>query len=351
MDTATIEKLVRTPAGPAVSILCPLDRARPGTASDTLRLERLRGEAVDGLRRGFANGDVDAIIGGIDDAFREIDLAHPPAAVAVFVSAGERLVLELPVAVPERVAVGEQFAVRDLLAAVQRVERARVVVLSQHRVRYLDAAGGSLTEVSGGGFPMSFERLEWTATPHRDLPIGERARAETVRNEFREVDRALQQLQADERLPVVVVGTERDIAFFREITAAAGDIVGMVTGNHLHEDAPALAAVVAPVLDRHFEAQQAAARSRVGKTAARDAVGIDAVWNAAREGRGHELVVEETFRYPARVVGGRLEPAGDDAPDAVDAIVSEVLRHGGRVVTVAAGALAEYGHIALIPRY
>jgi hypothetical protein len=224
-------------------------------------------------------------------------------------------------------------------------------VLSQRRTRYLDAVGGSLTEVSGGGFPMSFDRLEWTATPHRDLPIGERARAETVRNAFREVDRALQQLQADERLPVVLVGTERDIAFFREVTSRPDDIDGTVTGNHDYESPPALEALVAPALDRHFEAQREAARSRVEQSAARDAIGIDAVWNAAREGRGHELVVEETFRYPARVVSGRLEPAGDEAPDAVDAVVAEVLRHGGRVVAVAAGALAEYGHIALIPRY
>ena len=70
------------------------------------------------------------------------------------------------------------------------------------------------------------------------------------------------------------------------------------------------------------------------------------------------LLVEDDFRYPARLnaSGLHLRPADDaTAPDVIDDAVDEliefVLAQGGRVTFVDNGTLATHQSIALILRY
>jgi hypothetical protein len=79
-----------------------------------------------------------------------------------------------------------------------------------------------------------------------------------------------------------------------------------------------------------------------------------AVWQVARDGRGHRLVVEDGFRFNARVVEGALEAAPEGeagAFDAVDDVVDAVIRQGGEVVPMRAGSLSDLGQVALLVRY
>ena len=81
--------------------------------------------------------------------------------------------------------------------------------------------------------------------------------------------------------------------------------------------------------------------------------GIVDVWRLACGGRGHRLVVEDGYRFHARVVDGKLEPAStteSGAFDAVDDAVDAVIRQGGEVVPVSAGSLSDLGRIALLLR-
>ena len=119
-----------------------------------------------------------------------------------------------------------------------------------------------------------------------------------------------------ERLPFtlaerVVVGVDRWIAFFSEVTTHSNQILTTLTGNHDQTSA-------------------------------------------------HELgkLVEESYHEATTVdeSGLRLLPAGEDAgpaalDDAVDEVIATVLAMGGRVVFADDGALAIHSKIALILRY
>ena len=354
IDVGLIEKLARSRGAPAVSILFSLDAARPGNAIDATLVEHLRHRAVDRVRADARNRNARALVGRVNDAFAELDLSHPPVGVAIYASAEEHHIIELPVRVAERVSISDAFAIRALIDALEAARPVRVVVLSQRQARCFEASGGALREVRGAGFPVEFERMTWTETAHKDLPPGERVEDETLRNELRAVDAALTAVQARGGLPVVVVGTERDVSFFRKLSSAASDIIGEVHGNYDFADAHGLGRLVAPVIDEHRRAQQRAACERVADASNRVAIGIDAVWAAARAGRGHELVLEAGFRYPAFRSGDLLEPAAPDEAtydDAVEAVVRDVVGSGGTVTVVPDGALADHGHIALLLRY
>jgi hypothetical protein len=153
----------------------------------------------------------------------------------------------------------------------------------------------------------------------------------------------------------VLLGAERDLAYFDEITAPRRHVIGHLHGDYERESADTIAELVQPVLDTHQrdEQQQActSAREAIGSRAV---AGIVDTWSAAREGRGHRLLVEDEFMYPARIVVDALQPAADDDSgtfDAVENTVEEVVRHGGDVLMVPADSLADVGRIALVTRY
>jgi Bacterial archaeo-eukaryotic release factor family 3 len=344
MDISDIKKLAEVHGNPAVSILCRLDRHRPGNLEDPRRLDALRKAAIDAVLKIHDQGEVEPVLTRLDDAVDSVDLAHPSDAVAILVTAEESHVLALPFPVFSRVVVDDTFATRDLVTGAGQALRARVLVLAAERARCFEVTGHALREVHGHGFPLHVSPPVQEDTPHRDLPIGEHEHAEAHRYVLRAVDAALTELQARDHRPIVVVAPVRELAYFDEVTRFAKDIIGRVHGNHVEDSVTGIERVVEPALAaelaRRSEDAVRRANEAVGKGAA---TGFGKVAAAARAGRGHELIVDEDLH---------LEMAANEGPDdPVDEVIEAVLTHDGKVTTVPRGALADHGGIVLILRY
>lgn len=356
LQRAEVERLAAVRTDAAVSVLLPLQRQSPGNAEDRLRLRHLV-EAAERTLREEHPRVAPAAIEQLSSAVAAVDLTHPEDGLAIYATPTEHAVHPLPFTVPERVVVDRSFATRDLLLGMQRTPRWRVVAISLAETRVVDGFGVRATERRDTGFPLRSEARGVADAPHKDLPVHD-DRPEAFRAAFRAVDRALTELQRADPRVLVVAGPERDLAYFDEVTTHGDAIAGRITGSHTATGAAELARLVAPVLAGH----EARVRDRavaslvdaVGRR--RAATGTVEVWNAARAGRGHLLVVEAEHSVPARIDGDDLELLDTDAlprsyDDAVDEIAEVVLRHGGDVVFVEAGRLDDYAGIALVLRY
>jgi hypothetical protein len=344
MEIADIEELAEVHADPAVSILCRLDRRRPGNLEDPRRLDALRREAIAAVLKSHDEARVEPLLRRIDASVDSVDLTHPSESVAILVTADEAHVIPLPFPVFSRVVVDDTYATRDLVDAAQRMLHARVLVLAAEDARCFEVTGSTLREVHGHGFPLHISPPVQEDTPHRDRPIGEHEQAEAHRFVLRAVDAALAELQARDHRPIVVVAPVRELAYFDEVTRFVKDVVGCVRGNHVADSTAAIERVVAPALAAETERRSAETVAR-----AREAVGTGAaarfaaVSAAAHEGRGHELILEEHVRVATAPVEGPHDP--------VDDVIEAVLAHGGTVTMVPDGALADHGGIVLILRY
>lgn len=344
MDITEIEELAEVRGDPAVSILCRLDRRRPGNLEDPLRLEALRKEAIDAVLRFHDEGRVQPLLRRIDAAVDSVDLAHPSEAVAILVTADDSHVLALPFAVPSRVVVDQTFATRDLVNRAAHTFGARVLVLAAEHARCLDVDGADMREVHGHGFPLHLSPPVQEDTPRRDFPIDEHEHAETHRSVLRAVDAALAELQERDRRPIVVVAPVREIAYFDEVTRFASDVIGRVHGNHIGDSVAGIEHAVEDVL-----AAEQARRMDAAVRRANEAVGTGAVTRfakvaaAARDGRGHELIIEEDLQVASAT--------GEGPNDPVDEVIEAVFAHGGQVTTVPNGTLADHGGIVLTLRY
>lgn len=354
MEPQLIERLALQAAAPAITILCPLDLRRPGNAEDRLRFERLRRDAEAAAFR-YGGGATAATLRHLDEAVAMLDLAHPVPAVAVLAAPDTAMVIPLGSSCLPLARVGHQFAIGELLAALQHEVRARGVLLARSGTRCLEVWSGHVVERTDHGFPIRFEPSLEADTPHRDFPRSELEDAEAARETFRTVDRALRSLDRDEPADLVVIGSVRDLAWFDEVTTLRDRTIGRVIGGNDHASPARVAAMVQGVVEDHRDTRaRNAARQARQALGWRAVAGVDEVWSAARIGRGHRLLVEEHFHIDARATNGHLVPINPEDPDRIDVVddaIAEVISHDGEVVFTPADTLADLGRIALVTRY
>jgi hypothetical protein len=300
----------------------------------------------------------------------DINYRHTLDGLAIFANQEMAEKHYLPFPLPERVVLGDTFLTRDLVFAFNRTPRYWVLVLSEQPTRLFEGTRDTLVELQGGGFPLEHEGPGGATA----LPGGFGENLSAIRDErhrqfFRAVDEALTPYLAADPLPLVVVGVDRWLAFFVEVSAHKDAIIGTLNGSHDKTSPSDLAALVWPLVDAGLASRReeylvdlnrAIGEHRVVST-------IGEAWRMAHEGRGRLLLVEEDFHFRGRLdeTGVHLLPAdpagsGDGADgadgagvleDAVDDVIETVLSKGGRVVFMPNGHLEQFQRIALLLRF
>jgi len=237
----------------------------------------------------------------------------------------------------------------DLVRALHRTPRHVVLVFSEHRVALLDGHGGHLTPVAGTRFPMDLPAL--------DSPADQ---GESLQSALAAVDLALGSHLRTCPVPVVLAGPQTLVAAFWSASRHLARLAGTVYGGFDVTPTTELARRTRPVLDRYLDAHQYAALALLQDRISDQHVasGITSVWHAARTQQPEILLVEDGYRYRARLSpdGDAITPAHDNITasevigDLVDELIQTVLTRGGSIVLAHDGALPEHGRIALTLR-
>jgi hypothetical protein len=343
---------------PSVSVLAPTHRTAPRNKQDPIKVKNLVRKAIDRLHKEFKKRDVADVVKNLQNLVKTVTWAHTLDGLALFANKTKSLAVYLPFRVKPRAMVDETFATRDLVYALNRAVPYRVLLLG-HTARLYDAWTTVLEERRDKPFPMEHRGPGGAAK----LPGGEGINRSAVRDDamrqfFKAADDALAAVHKADPRPLVVIGVERNLAFFKEVTAHAANIAGMLAGNHDRTEASALGKLVWPVFDQAatLGRTDALVELDAAVSANRHASGIDQVWRAAAGGKVKTLLVEKDFKYPADVgpEGDRLLPyTGKGAAaidDAVDEVIERVTETGGDVHFYAPGDLDTHQQIAAVLR-
>lgn len=361
MNKHDIDLLQKISGYPALSITLPTHRTSPENRQDPIRVGNLVAEARERLLTEFSKREIEPLLDRLEKLVDTIDYRYALDGLALFVNRDFARAFFLPFSLKERVAVDETFYTRDLIYAMNRTPRYWVLVLSEQPSRLFEGSHETLIEVKEDVFPLTH------TGPGGESPLPggfgikkSQYRDERHRQFFRQVDAALRPFLLDDPLPLIVVGVDRYLAFFKEVSEHKDAISATLEGSHDSTPEHELGELVWPVV------KQALAKERqkyldeldqaIGERKYASAIGE--VWRMAQAGRGRLLLVEEDFHYPARVdeSGLHIEPAEDaEAPDvlddAVDEVITTVLEKGGKVVFLENGQLDAHSRIALILRY
>ncbi len=340
-----------------MSVLAPTHRTAPSNKQDPIKVKNLVRKAVGRLHGEFPKREVAAVVKNLERLVREVDWKHTLDGLALFAGRDWSAAFGLPFRVRPRATVDEGFATRDLVYAFNRAAPYRVLVLG-HATRLYDAWTDVLDEHTAGPFPMTHRGPGLSRRPGAYGINPSAKRDEAYRRFFGRVDAAVAALQKADPLPLVVVGVERNLAFFREVAAQPGAAVGMLAGNHDRTPPDVLGKQVRPVFESGATARRTEALVRLDSAVGvhRHASGVDQVWRAAAGGKCKTLLVEKDFKYPADVSpeGDRLLPytgrGAASLDDAVDEVVARVLDAGGEVFFYAPDDLDVHQRIAAVLR-
>ncbi len=362
MNRQDIRWLAASHGYPCLSITLPTHRTSPDNRQDPIRLKNLTREAAERLAGELGKREVAAVLRALEQLSEQVDHERNLEGLALFVSADLAQAYRVPFILPERVIVGESFFTRDLVYALNRSPRYWVLALSEQPTRIFEAIRDDLEEPTENtpfpifhGGPGGAQGL-----PRRFGVNYSQYRDEHARIFCRQVDRYLGMALAADPLPLALVGVDRWLAFFREVTDHGEHIITTLTGNYDQTSAHDLGKLVWPLVRESLAARRSAifGELEVAVGGQRSASTLGEVWRFAQEGRGATLVVEEGYHEAAAFdERGHLRPPRADEggaavlDDAVDEVIETVLAKGGRVVFVDDGTLEAHGRIALTLRY
>ncbi|HHY57759.1 MAG TPA: hypothetical protein GYA08_20235 [Chloroflexi bacterium] len=361
MNRQDIQAVQAISAYPSLTITLPTHRTAPDNQQDPIRVRNLVAQARDQLRAEFSHREIAALLERLERLTANIDYRHALDGLVIFVNTDFDAKFYLPFTVPERVVVADRFLTRDLVFAMNRTLRYWVLALSEQPTRLFEGTLDTLVEIQSGGFPMTHEGPGGAAPLPGGFGINPSAhRDERHRQFFRSVDAALKPFLAQDPLPLGVVGVDRYLAFWDEVTTHKEFIRAILQGNYDQASPHELAKAIWPLIEkaqtervqRHLnELDGYVSQGRVAAT-------VGEAWRKAHEGRGKLLLVEKDYHEAGRLdeTGLLLLPANDPnapdvIPDAVDEVIETVLSKGGEVVFTENGQLADYQRIALILRY
>jgi hypothetical protein len=361
MNRLDVQLLQTTRGYPAVSILLPTHRTSPDNRQDPIRVRNLVKQTAERLLAEFSKREIEPVLARLERVVGEIDYRYTLDGLALFVNRDFARLFYLPFTLQERVVIDESFATRDLVFALNRTARYWVLSLSEKPTRLYEGVRDTLAEVTEHRFPLTHEGPGGAAP----LPGGATASQGAYRDErhrqfFRQVDEAFGQVAKTDPLPLALVGVERYLSFFNEVSAHKQFIITTITGNYDKLAPHELADLVWPLVKENLAVRRGAYLEELATAVnqRRFASGIEHIWRLAQEGRVATLLVEEDFHYPARLddTGQHLTPADDPtAPDviddAVDELIETTLDKGGEVRFVDNGSLDLHQRIAAITRY
>ncbi len=376
VDRSTLASLASWDRSPCASIYLPTHRAGREVLQDPIRFKNLLDRAREDLERtGMRSAEAETLLADArvlldQDSFWQ----HQEDGLAVFVAPDRTDSFRLPVAFEERVVVGDAFHLKSLWPAVSWNHRFALLALSEQEVRLLAGTRYRITEIDlPDEIPTSLAEALWFDDPEKQLQHRSTSRADRgrvvatfhghgvpeerddarLRRFLRAVDAGIREL-VDPGTPLVLAGTERPVAAFREVTEHRAMLDGHVHGNPETRSAAELHDAAWEIAGPYFERARADDVEVVMAGGDRRISTIEAAVPAALQGRMRILFA------PADIeVWGQADPSGivvhdEWSPgdlDLVDVTVVETWKHGGRVYVVPADDMPGDGPVAGLTRF
>lgn len=369
--TGSILKLMEMKGNICLTMIIPTHRLSPERRIDLLEVEKLRENARQVLLFRYPEKEAKLVLKQLDDELDKINYTHNEEGIGIFITENNRLTIQFPFPVEEKLTIGDHFITRDLLYLNNQCPVYFVLSLSEQGTRLFKGHWNKLEEIRDGIFPEKFEAEYLYNKPSRSTSYSGEAHVKDFERDksvikelrltdfFRQTNRKLSHY-INEHSPLIILGPEKEISWFRKTVSNKMNIIHHTGGAFHHLDEKNLSEVTWPFMEKHLMNEQLKMvgdfEEKIGLHRGVD--DLQEIWNSARSGNALKLLVEKDFRIPGFI--GKddehlyLTPpakAHTTIPDAVESIIETVLEKNGEVVFTANGLLNDHNHLALITRY
>ena len=370
-----LERLALQGAGLCVSVFLPTHRAGPEVQQAPIRLKNLLRQATDALKAdGVRAPMIESLLAPL---WRLLDdglfCQYQSDGLALFSRPGWWRSFRVPLELPELARVADRFHVSPLLPLLTGDGHFFVLALSQNQIRLLEGTRDRLEEVDLPGVPLGVRDALQGEEGQKQLQVyvadrgGVAARGifhghgaagdvqeEQVLQYLRKVDRALGEVLAGERAPMVLAAVEHLAPLWRQVTTYPHLVEETLAGNPEalgpHQLHPRAWAIVEPLFLQAL--REAAARydqlAGTGLTAREPRE----IVRAAEHGRIDTLFAAQHPTGSSADGGGvPVSDEGSGLQDLLERAASITLIKGGAVYILPAGEVPGGGGVAAVFRY
>ncbi len=345
---------------PCISIILPFEPKKNMKAQLQLRLKLAVESARKELKGNYPVEKANSIINNLKKLISRLDYATSKKSIGIFVSPELQKVYYLDIAVNEKVVVDESFEIRDLVCNKKEQKKFLLLILSaKYSKVFLSDSGKFMRIISNT--PEQIGAYE-NDIPERTGNFSDPShRKEVMLEKFlRHIDDGLSDILKTYPLPLFVLGDDRILGHFRQLSHNVKFVVDYVHGDLIHAQESELRIAIQPYIAdwSRVRERDLLNKLQLAQGTGKLVSGLSDVWKEAMQQKGRLLVVEKNYMAPVKKLGTEIldvnDPKLEGIPitkDGVDDIIEEILQTGGDVEFVEDGFLAKYKRIALILHY
>jgi hypothetical protein len=368
---ATLKSLRATKANPAVSIFVKTHREHPANEQDPIALKNQLKVVEERLTNEYDKRTATTILDNIHAKTNELNHNYNLDTLAIFASTDDVQIIRMPLDTPERVVISDRFATRDLVRDMASAVHYYTVVLTRDSARLIEASNDRvITELhKDSDIQNNMESIAFPIENNSLYKTGDGGSDRSANNEnsylkefFNQVDKSVQELWGEHKMPLVIVGDARNISYYKDVCDRPDNIIATVSNLTELEDGSAQHIIdgVQEAVEGYRTSLHEAALGEIDKARGVGMLSTDLqeVYRSAFQGAGETLYVRRGYIQPAKVdekaqtLTMATDPAAEGVTDdAVGLIIEHVIHNGGKAVFMPKEMMGEDQPIALVTRY
>lgn len=353
----TLKELKDIRSDNCITIIMTTHRTKPDYLQDGLHLKNMVKEVENRLNADVGKRDASKLVDRLNKLAEEIDHSQNIETLMLFVNEDIAEYTRLPIPVEDRVVIDESFATRDLIRAMHLETGYYVLVLSQDKIRLIEAMNDKVVQEIGDIFPMENAQFHMTRF---EGAIGAR-QTSLIQEFFNKVDKHVNSIRQGNPLPVLICSVDENYHDYLQIADRKHSIFDTyLNKNRIAESAKAIVEEAWKIVEKYT-----VKRNNERATDLKNAVSANKflsdtneIWKAISEGRIQTLFIEQGLFQPARMDNGEITYVSEEErsdtgviDDIYDEMIEANMDYGGDVVFLPKGELKNFNGFGAITRY
>lgn len=354
----TLKELKNIFSESCVTIILNTHRTKPDNLKDGLTLKNLVKEAETRLLADESKREAKKLIDKLSALVASIDHNFNLESLILFVNENIAQYVRLPISVEDRVVIDHTFATRDLVRALHFEANYYVLVLSQQKVRLIEAFNDKVIEEVGSPFPIV--NTKFFSTNKAELSNASR-QTNLVNEFFNSVDKEVNTIRKQNSLPVLICSEEGNYHEYLKIADQKNSILETyLNKNRLDEKDHAIVTEAWKIVKEYTKNKNRERKSELieAVNANKFLSDLTEIWKAVLEGRVQTIFIEQGLFQPAILENNLITPVAEEGrankeviDDIYDEIIETSINFGGDVVFLEKGELTKFNGFGAITRY
>jgi hypothetical protein len=347
---------------PSVSIFMPFDPKMEMKNKLTFSLSKATDIVVSELRDKYPGEMSLLVIQKLKAIIKKLNFNTHKKSLAIFVSPVFKKIYYHNIDVEEKVIVNESLQIRDLLYSKKQSQKFHILLLNEKASRIFLSDTNSSVKIIPEGFVSQNTCPNDSTEQAGYLPDTVAGKEIAIEKFLHYVDHSLDNILKSDRLPVFVMGTEKLVGQFKNITKSNEAIIKYVHGDYEKCALEDLKELLKSHIADWQKIKQKNLLDQLKEAANKNKLsfGIEDVRSEVINRGGRLLLLEKQYLYD-NLYDTNLLASGELSyktaelynkfsciKNPIDEMIEKVLENGGDVELVSNGLLKEYSQIALI---